>query len=84
MAMEKALVTSNIGWAKEMMTDGMTGYTVNPKNNSFYSEKILEILNNHELAAKMGKEARNQAVKEFSTNVIVEKNILFYQKIIIN
>ncbi|MBE7639805.1 glycosyltransferase [Salegentibacter sp. BLCTC] len=82
MAMEKAVVTSDIGWAKEVMIDGKTGFTVNPKNHANYADKVLVLLNNRELAGKMGKAARQRVMEKFSTKVIVEENIRFYKSVI--
>ncbi|PKD21122.1 glycosyl transferase [Salegentibacter salinarum] len=82
MAIEKALVTSDIGWAKEVMQDGKTGYTVDSKDHITYAEKTLELLENQELAEKMGKAARQQVVEKFSTEVVVEENIRFYEGIL--
>ena len=82
MAMEKALVTSDIGWAKEVMQDGLTGFTVDPKDHASYAAKILELLNNTELAQKMGKAARQRIVKQFSSEVVVEQNLKFYKQVI--
>ncbi len=82
MAMEKALVTSDIGWAKEVMIDGNTGFTVDPKDHQKYAAKILQLLNEPALALKMGKAAREQVVAKFSNSVVVEKNIGFYEGIV--
>lgn len=82
MAMEKALVTSDIGWAKEVMVNGETGYTVDPKDHRVYAKKVLELLMDSNLKEKMGKAARKQVIKKFSTEVVVEENILFYEMVI--
>jgi glycosyltransferase involved in cell wall biosynthesis len=82
MAMEKALVTSDIGWAKEVMTNGLTGFTVNPKDHQDYAGKVLQLLNNPAIALKMGKAARMQVVAKFSSEVVVERNIGFYGRIV--
>lgn len=78
MAMEKALVTSNIGWAKEIMIDGKTGFMVHPQDHKIYADRILKLLQEPELRKKMGRAARSQVKKHFSTQVVVEKNINFY------
>jgi len=41
MAMEKAIVASNIGWAKEMIDDGKEGFLVHPTHHKVYAERIL-------------------------------------------
>lgn len=82
MAMEKPLVTSNIGWAKEVMVNGETGFTENPKDHKAYAEKILYLLDNPCEAAEMGKAARGRVKKKFSTEVVVDQNIKFYNSVL--
>lgn len=82
MAMEKAMVTSNIGWAPEVMAEGETGFMVDPKKHKLYAEKILQLLNNPDLALAMGKSARRRVSEKFSTEVVAEMNIQFYSKCI--
>lgn len=82
MAMEKALVTSDIGWAKEVMIDGKTGFTVDPKDHQEYADRILQLLMDPALAIKMGTSARERVVAKFSTEVVVERNIEFYKRVI--
>jgi len=79
MAMEKALVTSDIGWAKEVMIDGETGYTVDPKDHETYSRKVLSLLNDPSLAQQMGKAARERVLEKFSSEVVVKENIQYYE-----
>ena len=79
MAMEKAMVTSDIGWASEVMINTVTGYTVEPQNHLEYSNKVLTLLNNPALAKKMGKAARLRIKEKFSAEVVSERNIEFYK-----
>ncbi|WP_299048802.1 glycosyltransferase family 4 protein [uncultured Polaribacter sp.] len=81
MSMNKALVTSNIGWANEIMVDGKTGYMVNPKNHKEYAEKIVELLDNEEKARLFGENARKYVLSNFSLKIIGEKNIEFYKSL---
>ncbi len=82
MATEKALVTSNIGWAKEVMVDGVTGFTVDPKDHKTYAGKVLQLLDDSKLANEMGKAAREQVISKFSTEIVVERNLEFYRRIV--
>ena len=82
MAMEKPLVTSNIGWAKEVMLNGVTGFTEDPKDHKAYAEKILYLLSNPREAAEMGKAARDRVKKKFSTEVVAAQNIRFYNSVL--
>lgn len=84
MALEKPMVTSNIGWAKEIMINKVTGYRENPKNHKAFSEKILKLLSDKEQAKEMGRKARKQIEEKFSSEKIIRKNLNFYKKVIEN
>lgn len=81
MAMEKAIVTSDIGWAKEVMIDGETGFTVNPKNHKQFAEHIMTLLSDASLRETLGKQARKQVLTKFDTKVVTPQNIAFYKSI---
>lgn len=81
MAMEKALVTSNIGWAEEMMIDGVTGYTVSPDDHDAYMTAVLLLLEDPQLRKVLGKQAREYVVQHFSTQKTIAQNMAFYEEI---
>ncbi|WP_369801753.1 glycosyltransferase family 4 protein [Flavobacterium sp. LM4] len=82
MAMQKAVVNSNIGWAQELIVDGEDGYLVHPENHELYAEKIIQLLNNKGLSLKIGQNARASVEAKFDIEKLVKKNIQFYQEII--
>ncbi|RXJ45409.1 glycosyltransferase family 4 protein [Gelidibacter gilvus] len=82
LAMEKALVSSNIGWAKELMVDGVTGFTVDPKDHELYAENIIGLLNDSDKCVEFGKAGREHVINHFSTSIIVKKNMALYNTII--
>jgi glycosyltransferase involved in cell wall biosynthesis len=82
MAMQKAIVASNIGWAAEVVDDGIDGFLVYPKEHAIYATKILELLDNKILRHEFGTEARKKVVKKFSIEVVAKQSIQFYQKVI--
>ena len=82
MALEKAMVTSNIGWANELMIDGKTGYVAHPDETQKLSEAIVRLLQDSDLSKKMGIQARQRIMSEFTQEQIAEKNIKFYKNII--
>ncbi|MFY0604291.1 MAG: glycosyltransferase family 4 protein [Flavobacteriaceae bacterium] len=81
MAMEKKLVTSNIGWAKELMIDEKTGYMVSPTNHETYAKKIISLQKNSKLGEEMAMNARNRIEKEFNLNTIMNRNVALYTQI---
>ncbi|SDW86521.1 Glycosyltransferase involved in cell wall bisynthesis [Lutibacter oricola] len=82
MAMKKALVTSNIGWANELMIDNETGFIVNPKDYQVYADRIIQLLDSAVLRTEFGENARNSIISNFSKEKIVKKNIEFYKSVI--
>ncbi|MAW96675.1 MULTISPECIES: glycosyltransferase family 4 protein [unclassified Leeuwenhoekiella] len=82
MAMEKALVTSDIGWANEVMRDGETGYTVDPKNHKYYADAVLKLLDSKDLRSQMGGNARKRVIEKFATAIVVKQNLEFYKSVL--
>ncbi|MEO2064659.1 MAG: glycosyltransferase family 4 protein [Christiangramia sp.] len=84
MALEKAMLTSNIGWADEIMINGITGYIENPTNHKEFAEKILKLLSDKQKAKEMGRKARKQIEEKFSSEKVIQKNLNFYKNVIEN
>jgi glycosyltransferase involved in cell wall biosynthesis len=82
MAMEKGLVTSNIGWAKELMVDGETGYMVDPTHIESLSTALSNQLKDVQNREKMARQAREHLLAHFSKEQILQKNVAFYTKVI--
>jgi len=82
MSMEKALVTSNVGWANEMMVDGQTGFTISPKNHVEYAHKMKDLLTDNHLALQCGKKARERVLEKFDARLIAIQNINLYKSLI--
>ena len=82
LSMEKALVASDIGWATELMEDGKTGYLVNPRNHEEFSNKIVTLLNDEEKSKRFGNNGRAHVISNFSTSVILKKNINLYKSLL--
>jgi len=84
MALEKAIVASNIGWSNELIVDGYNGYKVNPKSHKEFANKIMALIEDIELRNNMGRAARQTIVEKFSTKYTAIKTLDFYNKIIAN
>ncbi len=81
MAMQKAVVASNIGWATEIIEDGVEGFLVNPKNHQEYVYKINAILNSPEMQKEFGRNARKKIVEKFSIESAASQSLSFYKNI---
>ena len=82
MAMQKAVVNSNIGWANEIIADGIDGFLVHPKNHDLFGQRIIELIKNPDLTATIGVKAREKVVENFDIYTIVTKNIACYQSVL--
>ena len=79
MAMQKAIVASNIGWANELLENEKNGFLEHPKNHFAFADKIIRLLNNQELRESFGKEARNTVLLKFSIEAVALQSVAFYQ-----
>ena len=84
MALQKPIVASNIGWAKEVIEDGVEGFLVHPKNHKKCAERILELLDNAQMQVDFGIAARKKVVHRFSTEIVARQSVLFYKKHIVS
>jgi len=82
LALEKPLVSSNIGWANELMVNNTTGFTVDPSNHEVFALKIIKLLENPKLCESFGKAGRLRVVENFSTQKTTNQNIEFYKSVI--
>ncbi|MFS4483058.1 glycosyltransferase family 4 protein [Hyunsoonleella sp. 2307UL5-6] len=82
MALQKPVVNTSIGWAQEIIDDGVNGYLLHPKETELYVEKIITLFDDRDLSVKIGKSARKKVEKKFNIDLIVEENISFYKKVI--
>ncbi len=82
MAMEKGLITSDIGWAKELMIDRETGLMVNPNQYKALAAALEDLLENPEQAKVMGQTARQHLLAHFAMEALIARNIAFYKEVL--
>lgn len=82
MSCGKAIVASNIGWAGECIESGREGYLVDPKNHEEYASKVNQLLDDPIKNYEFGSNARKKVESKFTSTVIAQKSIDFYQKFI--
>jgi glycosyltransferase involved in cell wall biosynthesis len=80
MALQKPIVASNIGWANEVIEDGVEGFLVHPKDHEHYAERILELLDNPKMQVDFGVAARKKVVATFSMEIVAQQSMSFYKK----
>jgi len=81
MAMEKPVIFTALGPGPEIIEDLRTGLLCNPLDPKDIASKILWVFENKEKASEIGKNARLEAIKKFSEEKSIQKNIEFYTRI---
>jgi glycosyltransferase involved in cell wall biosynthesis len=79
MAMNKPVVNSDIGWSKELIIDGESGYLVHPKNHQLYAQKINLLLANEALCFQIGVNARKRVEELFDIDKLAIRTIEYYK-----
>ncbi|WP_044398993.1 glycosyltransferase family 4 protein [Lacinutrix sp. Hel_I_90] len=82
MALQKPVVNTNMGWAQELIDDGVNGYLVHPADIEGYAKRITMLLNDVKLCASIGKAARKKVETTFDIEKQVGKNIDFYRAVL--
>jgi L-malate glycosyltransferase len=73
MATGKPVVASGTFGLDEVITDGLTGFLVQPANILGFSEKFEELIKDEELRIKLGREGQRKAMSIFSFEVFRNK-----------
>lgn len=82
MAMEKAVVASNIGWGNEIVENGVSGFVAHPSNHQEYADRILQLLADTSLREKMERNAKMRISSHFEINLIANQNLNLYKNVI--
>ena len=82
MAMKKTVVTSNFGWNKDIIEDGVNGYLRDPKNHIEFAETLNELLNNNAKNNLVSTAARIKVEEYFDIKKMAQQNINYYSSVI--
>lgn len=82
MAMKKAIVASNVGWAEEMIKDGENGFLVHPTDHDKFASSVVKLLLDLEKNNAFGGAARKAAEAKYDRIKVAMDSVDFYRKII--
>lgn len=82
MAMKKVVVFTNKGPGPETITEYETGLLCDPLNPRDIADKIIWVFSNIEQAERIEKNARKAVFEKYSSDIIIQKNINFFNNII--
>ena len=80
MALQKAVLNTNYGWAEDLIDDGVNGFLIDPNNIDGYVQTVLELFEDSKKTLSIGKAAKLKVETTFVVEKIVHQNIKYYQK----
>ncbi len=78
----KPVVASTAGGIANLVHDGETGYVADWHDNDRFVECIDKLLGDDNLREKMGKAARDEAVRRFSKDAVAAQTVKVYEKVL--
>lgn len=82
MAMEKAVVATDVGAVSEQILNGETGIVVPSKNPKAMAEAVIYLFEHAEERIRMGEKARERVKEMFSRGRCVKEHLKLYYRVI--
>ncbi|NWG14315.1 MAG: N-acetyl-alpha-D-glucosaminyl L-malate synthase BshA [Acidobacteria bacterium] len=82
MASAVPVLVSNVGGLPEVVTDGVDGHLVEPRNVEEMARRAVEILSDEARRIRMGERAREKARTRFSSSAIIPQYEELYRRIL--
>jgi glycosyltransferase involved in cell wall biosynthesis len=79
MSSAKPVVASQTGPGPELIEDGVSGVLCDPHNPDSIADALIHFIGNREIRTIVGKNARERAKELFSLDVLIPRNIKFYE-----
>ena len=82
MACEVPVIATNVGGLPEVVTHGVDGYFVPPRDVAAAGKYAIEILSRPDRGREMGKLARVNARKNYCSNDVIPKYEAYYRSVV--
>lgn len=79
MASGTPVVAADEGGPREIVRDGVDGYLADPTDGRAFAERLLRLLGDEELRARMGREARRRVEARFSKERYAQEVVEVYE-----
>ncbi|HUT61513.1 MAG TPA: glycosyltransferase family 4 protein, partial [Phycisphaerae bacterium] len=76
------LVASEVGGVPEMIRHGHNGLLCRPADPADLGDRILMLLNDPDLAERLGQQAAKDCEERYHPDAIAEKTVAFYRRVI--
>lgn len=84
MAAGKPVISTRVGAVPRLVTSEQIGLLVEPGHVDALSSAILRVLENHELALRLGKNARQHVTRNFSAEAMAKNYIWHFEHVLAN
>lgn len=82
MAASRPVVVTDVGGAREAVTDGATGYIVRPGDDEGMASRIISLLRDPSRAAEMGRQGRRVVEEKFSCESQLAQTEKLYERLL--
>ena len=82
MAAGKATIATRVGGVSEMVQDGITGFVVQPGDLDALTKRIKMLLLDEKLRDRLGKVAKEEALKKYRGDVVARRTYEVYQTVL--
>lgn len=80
MALGKPVIATDAGGTKELVVDKVTGFLLKENNLDEIIEKILYLIDNPDIAMKMGEEGKKRIVADFNLDKMTKEYVELYEQ----
>ena len=80
MACSRPVVASKFGGIRNVINSGKNGLLIDPSNEGDFADAMIKILNNKNLAEKLGKEGSDTIHRFYSWEAIARRHLEFYSE----
>lgn len=79
MALQKAVVNTNIGWANDLIDSGEDGFLIHPERTDEYCDAILRLFRDRALCERIALNARDKVFQDFNISQRALDNSNYYK-----
>lgn len=76
------LVTTDVPGCREVVTDGVDGLLVSPRDPCALAGAIARLQDDPDLALRLGRAARAKALNEFDERIVIERTLAVYKELL--
>lgn len=84
MATGKPVIATRVGAVPQLLTSDQIGFLVEPGDVDALSAAILRVLEDHELALRLGKNGRQHVIQKFSVETMARSYLFHYKQVLAN